>query len=32
MDLNGSGTDPMVSSCKHRNEPLGSIKGGKFSV
>jgi hypothetical protein len=26
MDLSGSGQGPMVGSCEHSNEPLGSIK------
>lgn len=25
-----SGYAPMAGSCKHGNDPLGSIEGGKF--
>jgi hypothetical protein len=25
-----SGQGPVAGSCEHSNEPLGSIKGGKF--
>jgi len=30
LDASGSGWVPVLSSCKHRNEPSGSIKGGEF--
>jgi hypothetical protein len=30
MDSSGSEQGPVVSSCEHSNETLGSIKGGKF--
>jgi hypothetical protein len=30
LDSSGSGYKPMVGSCEHVNEPLGSIKCGKF--
>jgi len=26
----GSGEGPVLSSCEHRNEPWGPIKGGEF--
>jgi hypothetical protein len=30
LDSSGSGYGPVVGSCEHGNEPLGSIKGGEF--
>jgi hypothetical protein len=30
LDSFGSGCEPVASSCKHSNEPLGSIKDGAF--
>jgi hypothetical protein len=30
LDSSGSGQVPTVGSCKHGNEPLGSIKGKNF--
>jgi len=30
LDASGSGQGPVVGCCGHGNEPLGSIKGGKF--
>jgi hypothetical protein len=30
MDSSGSGYDKWRALCEHGNEPLGSIKGGKF--
>jgi len=30
LDASCSGWGPVVGSCEHSNEPLGSIKGGEF--
>jgi len=30
LDSSDSGQGPVAPSYKHSNEPLGSIKGGKF--
>jgi hypothetical protein len=30
LELSGSGYGPVVGSCRHGNEPSGSIRGGKF--
>jgi len=30
MDSSGSGQGPVVGSCEHSNEPLGSIKGREY--
>jgi hypothetical protein len=30
LDASGSGYGPVAGSCKHGNEPSGSIKGGEF--
>jgi hypothetical protein len=32
LNSSGSGQDPMVGSCEHGNEPLGSTKGIKFDL
>lgn len=30
LDLSGPEQRPVASSCEHNNEPLGSIKRGKY--
>jgi hypothetical protein len=30
LDSSGSGYGPVTDSCEHGNEPLGSVKRGKF--
>jgi len=30
LDAYGSGRGPVVDSCEHGDEPLGSIEGGEF--
>jgi hypothetical protein len=30
LDATGSGQGPMADSCKHGNEPSGSIQCGEF--
>jgi len=31
LELPGTGSGQVAGSCKHGNEPLGSIKSGLFS-